>query len=788
MVRMFGNHRFVCIAIFMIALSAMHHEDAAAFQRGGRGGGGGARPSMGGGGMGGARPNMGGARPNMGGMSARPSMPQSRPAPMQQMPSARPSFGNASRPSMPSGQMQRPMNMGGNQLSPQSRPNPGLQQRPNIGTNRPSLGGVGGGVPSNRPAPGNLGNTLPSNRPNLQMPSMPSANRPRPMPGDSGLTTRPGNGMNRPNAGVDRPRPLPGDVGGTGGNRPNIGNPNRPGLGGDRPGLGGPNRPGFGGDRPNIGDRPNLGGGNRPTTLPGDLSRPPNRPDFGNRPTTKPAPPTIGGNRPGRPGQGGQGNFPGINNRPGAGGGGINNGITNRPNGNWGNGNWNRPDWNRPDWGNGNNNWGIGNGNWGNNNNFNNININNNNWNNWTNNNFNRPAWDRPGWGNTWGNGWGAGNNWQNSWHNHCIHPHYNGWYNGSWGYWGSSWYSPMVWGATGWGLGAWSSSVWNTANFINPYYVTPAVNVTASVPYDYSQPVVVNNYITSDSTSNGADAYASNSTAPRVAPQAEESFSDFDVGLDSFKNGDYAAALASFDAALRKNGGDPVVHEVRALTLFALGNYNEAAVALNSLLASAPGMDWTTLSSMYSDTDVYTGQLRKLEAYCKANPKNPASAFVLAYHYLVTGSKDSAVRALRVVVENQPKDVVAKRMLAALDPKPPQSDPASTPAAPAPSEELAKPQPEINLVGKWKAVNGPSTVEVAITDESAFTWNVMEGGKKVAELSGDFATNGDAVVFDTKEQGSLGGTVKVLSSDEWVMVPPGATKEEAGIRFKRAP
>jgi tetratricopeptide (TPR) repeat protein len=331
---------------------------------------------------------------------------------------------------------------------------------------------------------------------------------------------------------------------------------------------------------------------------------------------------------------------------------------------------------------------------------------------------------------------------------------------------------------------------VWNSTTFVNPYYVTPTVTATASAPYDYSQPVVVNNYITADSDS--GDATATSTSEPKVSAEIQQSFSGFDVGLDAFKGGRYNEALTAFDGALKLNGGDPVLHEVRALTLFALGNYSEAAIALNSLLASAPGMDWTTMSSLYGDADDYTAQLRKLESYCKANPKNPASAFVLAYHYLVIGSKDSAVRALKVVVENQPKDMVAKRMLEALVPPSDATGSSATPVAPPPatpssSEEIPTPQPEINLIGKWKAANGPSTIELAITDDSVFTWNVDENGKRVAELSGDLATNGEAVVFDTKDQGSLGGTVKAISSDEWIMMPPGVTKEDAGIRFKRA-
>jgi tetratricopeptide (TPR) repeat protein len=656
--------------------------------------------------------------------------------------------------------------MGGtNKLPPASMPNGGFGQT------------------STRPAPGNLGATNPGNRPNLQLPNMPSANRPRPLPGDSGIATKPAPGFNRPNGGGNG---QGGGLGGGniagGGNRPSLGGSNRPTtLPGTLPGgVGGGNRPSIGGQRP----QPlpgNIGGGGTG-----------NRPDFGNRPTTKPAPPVIGGNRPNRPGNGGQGTFPGLNNRPingGSGnwgtGGNWGGGNWNGGNGNGGN-NWNRPDWNRP--GNGNNNWGTGNGNWGNNNNFNNININNNNINNnnWSNNIYNRPAWDRPG-GNNWGNQWGNGN-WQNSWHNNCINPHYHGWYNGCWhGYWGSSWYSPVVWGAVGWGLGSWTNSVWNSTAFVNPYYATPAAGTVASVPYDYSQPVVVNNYITADADSAGSDVTATSSAAPQVTNEVQQSFSDFDAGLEAFKSGNYSAAVQSFDAALRKNGGDPVVHEVRALALFATGDYSGAAVALNSLLASAPGMDWTTLSSLYGDTNKYTEQLRALESYCKANPKNPASAFVLAYHYLVIGSKDSAIRALKVVVENQPKDAVAKRMLDALEPKDTTTTPSSEKTPPA-TEDIPKPQPEIKLIGKWKAINGPSTIDLNISEESGFTWVVIENSKKVAELTGDLATNGDAVIFETKEQGSLGGTVKAISSDEWVMLPPGVTTDDSGIRFKRIP
>src|SRR6185369_12990353 len=90
--------------------------------------------------------------------------------------------------------------------------------------------------------------------------------------------------------------------------------------------------------------------------------------------------------------------------------------------------------------------------------------------------------------------------------HNHCINPHY-GWYNGCWGggYWGSNWYRPLAWGAVGWGLGSLTSGWGYSSAYYNPYYTSSVA--TTSVPYDYSQPVVVNNYVSSDADAGGAAA-----------------------------------------------------------------------------------------------------------------------------------------------------------------------------------------------------------------------------------------------------------------------------------------
>lgn len=763
-----SNKQMVLALLAGLALSLLASSDAIAQRgRGGGGGGGGGRVGGGGGG-GGARPSIG----NVGGGGARPSMPMSRPSTpsmnMSRPNGSGPTFGNASarpantRPSMP--------NMGTGSL----------------GANRPSLGGAGNLTGATRP---NISRptTLPSNpslgnRPNIgtgggltgpggsDRPTLGNTNRPSTLPGTinkPGDLTKPAPGANRPNIGTDRPSTLPGNI-----NRPSTlpGNVNRPNLGTDRPSTlpGTINRPNIGTNRPstlpgNI-NRPNIGT-DRPSTLPGTI----NRPNLGGeRPSTLPGVVQRPGSGTNRPGIGGDrpiinGNRPNNNlaniNRPSVG-----NNINN------GNININRPSigvGNRP---------GAGNINVGNNINIgNSVNI--------GNRPVNRPNWDldpgysRPGWGIN-------SNDWHNNWHNNCINNRYN-WYNGCWhGYWGSSWYAPVAWGAVGWGLNSWTSGWGNNVAYYNPYYAVPVVS--QEMPYDYSQPVVINNYVSSDSASNGGDTQVTQQNSQERAALAA-----FDNGLDKFKSADYRGALSDFDKALKMLPGDAVVHETRCLALFAVADYSKAAAGLNSYLAVAPGMDWTTMSGLYGNIEDYTTQLRSLERYTVANPSDASSHFVLAYHYLVTGSKEAATEALGVVVSNQPKDVTAKRMFDALSPAktaPAVSPPAAT-AAPAPAAPAANADAdalETDLVGTWVAQTGNSKIELGIAEDSAFTWKASGKDQPPVELKGSLNSLSDGIELVTAEQGTVAGAVKSKGADGWNFKIAGAPTTDPGLDFKR--
>lgn len=264
-------------------------------------------------------------------------------------------------------------------------------------------------------------------------------------------------------------------------------------------------------------------------------------------------------------------------------------------------------------------------------------------------------------------------------------------------------------------------------------------------------------------------------------------------AALEKFEAGDYAGALAGFDSALAAAPSDTVIHEVRALTLFALGRYAEAAATLNAVLVGAPGMDWTTISNVYGSVDAYTGHLRTLEEFCRSHPDDAAAHFVLGYHYLVGGHTDMAAAALRVVVAKQPGDVVAKRLLDALTPPAeetatPSAESGSGPATTTAATPAEAALPEIDLVGTWKATSGGDTIELTVTAESGFTWKARPEGKPAVELKGTIETSADAVALVSESSGTMVAKVTPKSADSFEFALPSAPKDTKPLLFTRQP
>lgn len=657
--------------------------------------------------------------------------------------------------------------MTGSQVKrPAAKPEPKPAARPQI--NAPSR-------PTQQPA------ARPEiNRPDIQRPSVQKP------------TTRPAMPETRPN--------LPDRPAGGGNARPNL--PDRPAGGGnDRPSL--PDRPAGGGGE----GRPNLPGGgnaadrlpdkrpsvdrpaaNRPSTLPGMVTYPdrpdkgrPNLPGYGgNRPTTLPGDvtnhpnlPGVGGGaaqRPNLPDRPGGSNRPSIvdrgdvniGNRPIQIGGGnqVNVGNVNVGGRNQG---LNRPatrpverrDWDANRWGGNNSVWG------------NNVNISGNNVNVRINNNFryNNNFACRP---NYWGARpwWGASN--------------YHVWHHGHWGYgWNSGYYHRHWWFhddhdfATGfmWGIG-----VWSLGNLIYDMGYHSYTN-------PYPAPVVQNTYVTYTQPISVAAA-ANPPGDEAVAAAAEEKSEDaLARSRTAFAAGDYLAASAAADEAIAANPGDITLHEYRALVLFALGKYGDAAGVLNPVLASGPGWSWETMSGFYGDTGAYTNHLAKLEAYTRASPAAADAHFLLGYHYLVCGHMANASVEFGAAAKLQPADTISRQLAALTADSVPDAGAGAVGEAP-----VTRPDPVSaeKLVGSWATDSPAGKIVFTMNPGGDFSWSCT-GSENTSVMKGTYGLDDRGLLVLSTDDSQLVSAVSMDDDGTMKFILVGAPDGDPGLDFTKS-
>jgi tetratricopeptide (TPR) repeat protein len=186
-------------------------------------------------------------------------------------------------------------------------------------------------------------------------------------------------------------------------------------------------------------------------------------------------------------------------------------------------------------------------------------------------------------------------------------------------------------------------------------------------------------------------------------------------------------------DLALQPHRNEPVLHEFRALCLFALGRYDEAAAALYVVLTAGPGWDWATMVGLYSDVDTYTRQIRELEADILKNTSVASNRFVLAYHYMVQDHVEQARQQFEEVIKLQPKNELAAQFAKALSSASRAPTAAAPDAAPASksAEVLEASPPPAALVGTWTAKPmADLSIILTLRGNGQFTWDVNAKGR----------------------------------------------------------
>jgi hypothetical protein len=359
------------------------------------------------------------------------------------------------------------------------------------------------------------------------------------------------------------------------------------------------------------------------------------------------------------------------------------------------------------------------------------------------------------------------------AYHSGWVHGYWNGHDYAGWG-WRNPWWGGWGWGmglglGLGWGLPSWGygSALYGMGYmpYYNPYYADYyGGGAAVAAPYNYSQPI--------DTVSAPADEAV---TTPAMAL--------FDAGRASFHQGNYTDALQQTDAALAKLPGDTTLHEFRALCLFALKRYDEAAAALYAVLSVGPGWDWATLVGLYPDVETYTTQLRSLEDDCRAHRESASAWFVLAYHYLTQGHVEAAVAILKDVVALKPNDTLSASLLKQLDAPKVAAAPAATPA---PSSAESTPPEGASIAGTWTAKPAADTaISLSITADGPFTWQVDQKGQ-MRKFAGK-STFGEGMLTLAQDNGpALVGHVAWKDPNHMTFHVVGDGPDDAGLSFAK--
>jgi tetratricopeptide (TPR) repeat protein len=312
-------------------------------------------------------------------------------------------------------------------------------------------------------------------------------------------------------------------------------------------------------------------------------------------------------------------------------------------------------------------------------------------------------------------------------------------------------------WGANALGYG------FGYSDYSNPYYAE-------SMPACYSEPII----------SAPVEAVQTVQTEQALPPGVPaDAVGKFDQARAAFYQGQYDEALKLTDAAVAQMPKDAVLHEFRSLVLFALGRYTESAAAIHPVLDVGPGWDWKTMADLYPNVDVYTKQLRALEAASTQNPRAAELHFLRGYHYVTCAQPDAALKSFQKALELKPNDTVAASLVATLSPR--SAQPAQPAATPAP-----KAVPPDNVVGTWTAAGRNSAgYSMTLGKDGTFTWSFQRGARK-QEAKGVYTVEGNVLAMEPDTGGVLLAelTVKEPAGLNFKMV--GGAKDDPGLDFRR--
>jgi len=322
--------------------------------------------------------------------------------------------------------------------------------------------------------------------------------------------------------------------------------------------------------------------------------------------------------------------------------------------------------------------------------------------------------------------------------------------------------------------------------DYYNPYCYQP-VPFYGGYSYDYTQPLMVSNYSSQGTVVQSVEQ----------PTQAEPDMALFDQARSEFHAGNYDQALTLTEQQIQKTPKDSILHEFRGLVLFALGRFEDASIPVYAVLAVGPGWDWATMSTLYSNVDVYASQLKALEDFHRTHQDNAAASFLLAYHYLTCGHNEAAAAQLDNVLRINPQDLVATRLLQALGDgtqrkadEVPMSQDDSTATTPLMVPEVPELPPAAmvtaeELHGTWQAQNSKGkTFTLTLTKDGTFDW-VSKDDQKTIDQKGVFGVEGETLAMEPDGGGVLVGKVSKPENGSFKLELVGGLPDDKALEFK---
>ena len=244
----------------------------------------------------------------------------------------------------------------------------------------------------------------------------------------------------------------------------------------------------------------------------------------------------------------------------------------------------------------------------------------------------------------------------------------HNGSWNHNWaGYPGGWGYDHMGWHHYGpgwnpwWGVGFWWPSWGLSVGLGGPYYYDYYGADYYEVPYMVSSPAYEAVPYTANYGPTEAEAAATTAAPPQTGGETSDFYAQ---GTEAFLQGEYQAATRLAAHASIDDPRNPSVHLLMSLGLFAVGEYRGAAMESHAVVALGKTPDWPALFGFYGNVKPYTEHLRALEKYVRENPKAPEGRFLLGFHYMMGGHKDTAKDEFLQALKLTPKDRLAAQLL----------------------------------------------------------------------------------------------------------------------------